>query len=93
MNNFFDMSNELGPFKIIHIHQPDSGLKAILVIDNVAVGPSIGGIRIASDVTAVEALRLARAMTLKTLQQVYVMEAEKLLSVRTPGYQQKKKNN
>lgn len=65
MNNFFDMSNELGPFKIIHIHQPDSGLKAILVIDNVAVGPSIGGIRIASDVTAVEALRLARAMTLK----------------------------
>ncbi|MBU1140420.1 MAG: Glu/Leu/Phe/Val dehydrogenase [Proteobacteria bacterium] len=65
MNNIFDMSNELGPFKIIHIHEPVSGLKAILVIDNVAIGPSIGGIRLAPDVSVLEAVRLARAMTLK----------------------------
>lgn len=65
MKNLFDMSNELGPYKIIHIHEPISELKAILVIDNVATGPSIGGIRIAPDVTVLEAVRLARAMTLK----------------------------
>jgi len=65
MKDLFDMSNELGPFKIIHIYEPVTGLKAILVIDNVAVGPSIGGIRIAPDVTVLEAVRLARAMTLK----------------------------
>ena len=65
MKSFFDMSNELGPFKVIHIHEPVAGLKAVLVVDNVAVGPSIGGIRMAPDVTAKEAVRLARAMTLK----------------------------
>lgn len=37
----------------------------MLAIDNVAAGPSIGGIRMAPDVTEEEAFRLARAMTLK----------------------------
>jgi glutamate dehydrogenase/leucine dehydrogenase len=35
------------------------------VIDNVAAGPSIGGLRMAEDVTVEECFRLARAMTLK----------------------------
>ena len=34
-------------------------------MDNVACGPAIGGIRMAPDVSTVEAFRLARAMTLK----------------------------
>ncbi len=37
----------------------------MVAIDNVARGPSIGGIRMAPDVSAEEAFRLARAMTLK----------------------------
>ncbi|MEE4280521.1 MAG: Glu/Leu/Phe/Val dehydrogenase, partial [Pseudomonadales bacterium] len=41
------------------------GLKAILVVDNVAAGPAIGGVRMAIDVTTDECVRLARAMTLK----------------------------
>ena len=40
-------------------------LKAIVVVDNTACGPAIGGVRMAPDVTAEEACRLARAMTLK----------------------------
>jgi glutamate dehydrogenase (NAD(P)+) len=40
-------------------------LKAVVAIDNVACGPSIGGIRMAPDVSTEEAFRLARAMTLK----------------------------
>jgi glutamate dehydrogenase (NAD(P)+) len=56
----------LGPAKIIQIHEPGIGLEATLVVDNVALGPSIGGLRIASDVTARECSRLARAMTLKS---------------------------
>jgi glutamate dehydrogenase (NAD(P)+)/glutamate dehydrogenase (NADP+) len=36
-----------------------------VVIDNVACGPAIGGIRMALDVTTEEAFRLARAMTFK----------------------------
>ena len=61
----FQYSDDLGPFKIIHIHEPSIQLKGILVVDNVAAGPSIGGLRMASNVTTEECFRLARAMTLK----------------------------
>ena len=57
--------DELGPFKIIHIHEPSVNLRGILVVDNVARGPSIGGLRMAPDVSETECFRLARAMTLK----------------------------
>ncbi len=61
----FEFADELGPAKIVHIYDPQAGLKAVLAIDNVACGPSIGGIRMAPDVSTAEALRLARTMTLK----------------------------
>ncbi len=61
----FQFADELGPAKITHIYEPLPGLKAILVVDNVACGPAIGGIRMAPDVTTEEVFRLARAMTLK----------------------------
>jgi glutamate dehydrogenase (NAD(P)+) len=57
--------DEYGPEKVVHIYEPRCGLKAIVVIDNTAAGPGIGGIRMAPDVTAVEVFRLARAMTWK----------------------------
>lgn len=65
MDTIFSIADELGPFKVIHVHEPAIGLKGILVIDNVAAGPSIGGIRMATDVTVEECARLARAMTFK----------------------------
>jgi glutamate dehydrogenase (NAD(P)+) len=65
MENIFDFTDLLGPVKIVHIYDPKTGLKAVVAIDNVARGPSIGGIRMAPDVSAEEAFRLARAMTLK----------------------------
>ncbi len=55
----------LGPWKILFIHNERIGLEAYLVIDNVACGPSIGGVRMTEDVTIQEIARLARAMTLK----------------------------
>lgn len=61
----FDFADKLGPSKIIHIYEPALDLKAIVAIDNVACGPAIGGVRMAPDVSAEEAFRLARAMTLK----------------------------
>jgi glutamate dehydrogenase (NAD(P)+) len=65
MNDPFQFADELGPLKIIHVHEPSVGLRAILVIDNVAAGPSIGGVRMAADVSTEECVRLARAMTFK----------------------------
>ncbi len=65
MEEMYEYADELGPLKVIHVHEPSIGLKAVLVVDNVAKGPSIGGIRMAPDVTTVECMRLARAMTFK----------------------------
>jgi glutamate dehydrogenase (NAD(P)+) len=65
MKDIFEFTDELGPIKIVHVHDPRCGLKAVVAIDNVARGPSIGGIRMAPDVSTEEAFRLARAMTLK----------------------------
>jgi glutamate dehydrogenase/leucine dehydrogenase len=59
------LSDELGPAKIVLIREPVSGVQGIVVVDNVACGPAIGGIRMAPDVTVEEVARLARAMTLK----------------------------
>lgn len=61
----FEFTDELGPTKVIHIYEPSVSLRATLVVDNVAAGPSIGGLRMASDVSTRECFRLARAMTFK----------------------------
>jgi len=65
MENIFSFADELGPLKVIHVHEPSIGLKGVLVVDNVARGPSIGGVRMAPDVTTEECARLARAMSFK----------------------------
>jgi pyruvate dehydrogenase E2 component (dihydrolipoamide acetyltransferase) len=61
----FRFADQLGPEKILHIREPRIGLKAIVVVDNTAAGPAIGGTRMAPDVSVEECVRLARAMTLK----------------------------
>lgn len=61
----FRYADSLGPAKIITVYEPRLGLKGILVVDNVATGPAIGGLRMAPDVSTDECFRLARAMTLK----------------------------
>jgi glutamate dehydrogenase (NAD(P)+) len=61
----FAFADALGPARIVHVHEPGLGLRGTLVVDNVAAGPSIGGLRMAPDVSTEECFRLARAMTLK----------------------------
>jgi glutamate dehydrogenase (NAD(P)+) len=61
----FRFCDTLGPKALLHLHEPSVGLKAIVVVDNVACGPSIGGLRMAPDVSLDECARLARAMTFK----------------------------
>ena len=65
MDSAFRFADDLGPLKIILVHEPACVLKAVLVVDNVAAGPAIGGLRMAPDVSVEECARLARAMTLK----------------------------
>jgi glutamate dehydrogenase/leucine dehydrogenase len=61
----FRFCDDLGPKTVLHLYQPTLGMKAIVVVDNVACGPAIGGTRMAPDVSLEECFRLARAMTLK----------------------------
>jgi glutamate dehydrogenase (NAD(P)+) len=65
MEPALQFADDLGPAKVIHVRDPVLGLRATLVVDNVACGPSIGGLRMAADVSTAECVRLARAMTLK----------------------------
>ena len=51
MEDAFRFADELGPAKIIHVHEPGVGLRGTLVVDNTAAGPAIGGLRMAPDVT------------------------------------------
>lgn len=60
-----DVADDLGPAKVLTIRDPQAGLEAMVVVDNVAAGPAIGGVRMAPDVTLEEVARLARAMTVK----------------------------
>ncbi len=61
----FGFADDIGPAKVVHLTERHTGLRAVLVVDNVAAGPAIGGARMATDVTTAECFRLARAMTLK----------------------------
>jgi glutamate dehydrogenase (NAD(P)+) len=65
MEDAFRFADELGPAQIIHVYEPSTDLRGVLVVDNVAAGPAIGGLRMAPDVSTEECVRLARAMTLK----------------------------
>ncbi|TMM54220.1 Glu/Leu/Phe/Val family dehydrogenase [Sulfitobacter sabulilitoris] len=65
MTDPFALADGLGPEKIVHLHDAAVGLRAIVVIDNTAAGPSIGGVRMADDASLGECARLARAMTFK----------------------------
>jgi len=61
----FQYSDEIGPEKVLYVYDPKTKMKGIIVVDNVARGPAIGGIRMLPDVTTEEVFRLARAMTFK----------------------------
>jgi glutamate dehydrogenase (NAD(P)+) len=49
--------DELGPAKVVFL-RPCSRVGAVVVIDNVALGPAIGGVRMRRDVGAGEVARL-----------------------------------
>jgi glutamate dehydrogenase/leucine dehydrogenase len=59
------LDDQWGPEKVVFVTDPKIRLSGTLVIDNTALGPGKGGIRLQPDVTADEVFRLARAMTWK----------------------------
>ncbi len=57
--------DEIGPMRIEELYFPKLNFRAIVVVDSIALGPSIGGVRVSPSVTLEEVSRLARTMTLK----------------------------
>lgn len=60
-----DLNDDIGPEKVVEVYDPSTGMRGFTVIDNTALGPAKGGIRMTSTVNVREVFRLARAMTLK----------------------------
>ena len=57
--------DEFGPEKIIEVYDSKIKMHGFLVIDNTALGPGKGGIRMTPTVSVEEVFRLARTMTWK----------------------------
>ena len=60
-----DGYDEFGPEKVLEVYNPKVGMRGFVVIDNTALGPGKGGIRMTPTVTPKEVYHLARAMTYK----------------------------
>ncbi|MDH5460732.1 MAG: Glu/Leu/Phe/Val dehydrogenase [Candidatus Bathyarchaeota archaeon] len=58
-------ADQWGPEKVLQVYDPQSKTQGILVIDNTALGPGKGGIRMTPTVNVEEVFRLARTMTWK----------------------------
>lgn len=57
--------DEFGPEYVEEVSDPGIGMRGFLVIDNTALGPGKGGVRMTPGVTVEEVYRLARTMTWK----------------------------
>lgn len=57
--------DEFGPEKILQVYDSKTGMNGFVVIDNTALGPGKGGIRMTSSVSVGEVFDLARTMTWK----------------------------
>lgn len=60
-----EQKDTFGPELVLRVYDAAIGMEGFLVIDNTALGPGKGGIRMTPDVTAEEVFRLARTMTWK----------------------------
>lgn len=66
-----DLAGELGHEEVVLVHDRSSGLRAVIALHDTTLGQAVGGTRMRRyptlDAAAVDALRLARAMTYKAL--------------------------
>lgn len=60
-----EFADEFGPELVYEVYDPKTGMRGVTVVDNTALGPGKGGIRMTPTVDVVEVFRLARTMTWK----------------------------
>ena len=57
--------DEFGPEKVLEVYDHATGMRGFVVVDNTALGPGKGGIRMTRSVSVGEVSKLARTMTWK----------------------------
>ena len=60
-----EFEDEIGPEIVCNVYDPKTKMRGVAVIDNTALGPGKGGVRLVPDITVGEVFGLARAMTWK----------------------------
>ncbi len=65
MPAWMKLTDDLGPEKILHVYDPVTGMKGVVVVDTVSLAGAAGGTRMLPDITTEEICWLARAMTYK----------------------------
>jgi len=65
MTAWMTVADEIGPEKILYLHDPEVGLKGIIVVDTISLAGTGGGTRMLPNITTEEMCNLARAMTYK----------------------------
>ena len=65
MSEWIKMTDNLGPQKILHVYDPETGMKGVVVVDTLSLAGAGGGTRMLPDITTYEIFQLARAMTHK----------------------------
>jgi len=89
VSSALDLAAELGHERVIAIHEPASGLHAVVAIHSWALGPAVGGTRMRSypsfDAAVVDALALSRAMTYKAAYAGFEMGGAKAVIDADPA--------
>ncbi|MCP4753233.1 MAG: Glu/Leu/Phe/Val dehydrogenase [Proteobacteria bacterium] len=65
MTDWMTMMDELGPEKILHVYDPETGMKGVVVVHTTMNNIAGGGTRMMPDITTREIFGLARTMTHK----------------------------
>lgn len=66
MTDWIPDPDEIGPERVLHVHDPETRMHGVVVVDSLALGDAAaGGLRMLPDVTTAEIRLLARAMTYK----------------------------
>jgi glutamate dehydrogenase/leucine dehydrogenase len=65
MPAWMKMTDQLGPEKIVHVYDPVTGMKGVVVVDTMSLAGAAGGTRMLPDITTEEIFWLARAMSHK----------------------------
>ena len=89
MPTALDLAAQMGHERVVVIHDPVTGLRAVVAIHSWALGPAVGGTRMrrypSFDAAVIDALGLSRAMTYKAAYAGFAMGGAKAVIDADPG--------